>query len=191
MIAAEIGCYLSHIGLWQRIAAGDQPGGIVLEDDFTASETLPAVLDALADDDGDWEIAKLFSRDKDRRILERRPLAGGSDIVIPYKVPNTTLGYAIRKGAAARLAAIALPISRPIDEDHKHFWETGLRVASVMPPPLQFGESSFEDGSIQNARRRTGRLRGGAKLAQAWRTLRYRLRYMVGLHWHRQVKRAR
>jgi glycosyl transferase family 25 len=191
MIAAEIGCYLSHIAVWEQIAQGDHPGGIVLEDDFTASDALPAVLDALADDTGDWEIAKLFSLKKDQRILERRPLVDGSDIVIPYKVPTTTLGYAIRKEAAARLAAIALPISRPIDEDHKHFWETGLRVALVMPPPLQFGESSFEEGSIQSARRRTGRLRGGAKLAQAWRALGYRLRYIVGLHWHRLAKRTR
>ncbi|MBF9060322.1 glycosyl transferase family 25 [Rhodobacterales bacterium HKCCSP123] len=191
MIAAEIGCYLSHIALWRRIAAGDHQGGIVLEDDFTASDALPAVLDALAGDEGDWEIAKLFTLNKDQRLLERRPLVGGSEIVVPYKVPTTTLGYAIRKGAATRLAGAALPVSRPIDEDHKHFWELGLRVASVMPPPLQFSESSFEDGSIQSARRRTSRLRGGAKLAQAWRTFRYRLRYVAGLHWHRLVKRAR
>jgi glycosyl transferase family 25 len=198
MNRAEIGCYLSHVALWERIAAGDAPGGIVLEDDFAARDSLPAVLDALARDSGTWDIVKLFSLDKPQRLLDRRPLvvgaaggdgaAGAAEIVIPYKVPTTTLGYAIRKDTAARLAAGALPVSRPVDEDHKHFWELGLRIASVLPPPLQFGETSFEEGSIQKTRRRS---RGVAGLAQAGRNLRYRLRYVAGLHWHRLVRRAR
>lgn len=190
LIGPEIGCYLSHISVWERIAAGSAPGGIVLEDDFAASDSLPAVIDALKDDDGGWEIVKLFSLHRQQGVVSRRSLVKGIEIVVPYKVPTTTLGYAIRRDAAARLAAGALPISRPIDEDHKHFWELNLQVALVMPPPLQFAETSFDLGSIQSARRRTRGVKGTAAIAQGWRSLRYRVRYLAGLHWHRLVRKV-
>jgi glycosyl transferase family 25 len=191
LIASEIGCYLSHIAVWERIADGSAPGGIVLEDDFAADDTLPLVLDALSADDGDWEIAKLFSLHRQQRVVARRPLAAEAELVIPYKVPTTTLGYAIRRGTAARLAARALPVSRPIDEDHKHFWELDLRVVSVMPPPLRFGDVAAETGSIQSTRRRSRSLRGGRAVTQSWRSMRYRLNYLARLHWNRLLHRRR
>lgn len=191
LIKPEIGCYLSHLCVWERIAGGSASGGIVLEDDFAASDTLPEVLEALSIDEGDWEITKLFSLHQQQNVVARRPLVGGTEIVIPYKVPTTTLGYAIRREAAARLAARALPISRPIDEDHKHFWELALRVVSVMPPPLRFGSASHDDGSIQRSRWRARDRTGVGTIAQAARSLRYRLGYTLGLHWQRLIRRAR
>jgi glycosyl transferase family 25 len=154
LIGPEIGCYLSHISIWQRIAAGDAPGGIILEDDFAAADDLPAVLTALAADPGGWEIAKLFSARVGQTLIDPRPLVPGRQIAVPYKVPNTTLGYAIRKDAAPRLRARALPVSRPIDEDHKHFWELGLRVSMVAPPPLALSADSTDGGSITEPRQR-------------------------------------
>lgn len=190
LIPAEIGCYLSHIAIWKQIAAAEAAGGIVLEDDFSASDDLRAILEALSKDGGGWDIAKLFSLHRRQGVVARRPLIDGSELVIPYKVPTTTLGYAIRKEAAGRLATIALPVSRPIDEDHKHFWEIDLRVASVMPPPLKFSETASEDGTIQSTRRRSNRLRGAAALAQSWRNLQYRVRYSFNLHWQRLLHGA-
>lgn len=191
LIGPEIGCYLSHIALWESIAAGDAPGAVILEDDFAAEDDLAAVLEAVASDKGDWEILKLFSARKGQKMLDTRPLVAGRQIGVPYKVPNTTLGYAIRREAAARLAASALPVSRPIDEDHKHFWEQGLRVALVVPPPLRFGELSAEAGTITAARRGQKPRSLGAALKQGWRTLRYRLSYLLRLHWNRLVRKAR
>lgn len=191
LIGPEIGCYLSHIALWEQIAASDAPGAVILEDDFAAAGDLAAVLAALSADPGGWEIAKLFSARAGQRVLDLRPLSPGRQIGVPYKVPNTTLGYAIRREAAVRLARSALPVSRPIDEDHKHFWELGLRVALVVPPPLAFGALSREAGTITAARRGEPRLTAGAALRQGWRTLRCRLRYLAGLHWNRLVLRLR
>jgi glycosyl transferase, family 25 len=191
MIGPEIGCYLSHVALWDRIAVDDAEGGIILEDDFAAEGDLAAVLAAIAVDDGDWDIAKLFSARVGQKVLDRRPLVPGREIGVPYKVPNTTLGYAIRRGAAARLAACALPMSRPIDEDHKHFWEHGLCIALVTPSPLAFGEQGAETGTITAARRKATQRKAGAALLQARRTLWYRLKYTCKLHWYRLMRGAR
>lgn len=190
MIGAELGCYMSHVALWERIASGSADGAVILEDDFAADDDLAAVLAALSSDNGPWEIAKLFSLKKTQHGLARRSLCDGRQIMVPYKVPTTTLGYVIRRDAAAKLAVRALPVSRPIDEDHKHFWELDLRIALVTPPPLRFGDDTAETGTIQDTRRRSRGLAGWAALAQVWRSLRYRLRYVAGLHWHRLVRRA-
>ncbi len=191
LVGPEIGCYLSHIAIWDRIARDDATGGVILEDDFAAADDLASVLDAIAMDEGNWDIAKLFSARVGQKVFDRRPLVEGREIAIPYKVPNTTLGYAIRRDAAARLATSVLPISRQIDEDHKHFWESDLRVAMVVPPPLSFGEQCAETGTITAARPRASRVPTNALFSQAWRTLRYRLNYLVNLHWHRLVDGGR
>lgn len=191
MVKPEIGCYLSHIALWEKIAAGDAPGGFILEDDFAATDDLAEALAAIASDDADWDIAKLFSARVKQKIFAPRPLIAGHKIGAPYKVPNTMLGYAIRRSAAAYLAASALPMSRPVDEDHKHFWESKIRVVMVTPPVLAFGEQSAETGTITAARHRTQNRNVRTLLFQGWRSLRFRLNYIIKLHWNRMIGRVR
>lgn len=191
LIGPEIGCYLSHVALWEQIASGDAAGGIILEDDFAAADDLAAVLAAVARDRGDWEIAKLYTARKGQKLLDPRPLVPGRQIAVPYKVPNTTLGYAIRREAAARLLACALPVSRPIDEDHKHFWDLNLRVALVAPPPLRLSAESTDGGSITATRKRAKARHAGGAIRQALHGLRYRLSYLMHLHWNRLVRRMR
>ena len=191
MIGPEIGCYLSHIALWKQIAAGDAEGGVILEDDFTASDDFAAVLAALAADQGTWDITKVFSARVGQKVLNNRSLSPGREIAVPYKVPNTTLGYVIRRETAARLVECVLPISRPIDEDHKHFWEWDLRIALVTPPPLAFSVLSTETGTITAARRTKISRSFGEKLRHARRSLSFRIRYLAQLHWHRFVLKSR
>lgn len=191
MIKPEIGCYMSHIELWKIIAQSDAQGGVILEDDFSCASDLQAVLDALTTDGGTWDITKLFSARKQQKIFGLRSLCHGRGLGLPYKVPNTMLGYVIRRNAAKRLANNSLPFSRPVDEDHKHFWEQNLRVKMVSPPPLQFSDLSTETGTITAARRVQTATSFTQKLEQLRRTVRFRTNYLVKLHWHRLVKRVR
>ena len=43
----EIGCYLSHHALWQRIVDEKLDGAVILEDDFEADESFGKVVDAI------------------------------------------------------------------------------------------------------------------------------------------------
>ena len=181
LLGGELGCYLSHIGVWRELLAGDAPGAVVLEDDFTCARPLRPVLEALARDGGGWDMVKLYTRRPGARMLRRRPLCEGAELALPYQIPNTTLGYVIRREAAARLLARALPISRPVDEDHKRFWEHGLAIWQVLPPPLQPGPEATGAGSIAESRRQAR----AAPLRQGLRNLRYRAGYLAALHWHR------
>lgn len=179
LVPGELGCYLSHIAAWRRIAEGTAPGGIILEDDFAASSDLAEVLHALCvTPSPEWDIAKLFCIDDAPQMISAAPLAGRYQLCKPYRVPSTTLGYAITRASAAALLARSVPFFRPIDEDHKFFWEHGQRIALVHPNVLTVGTQDAATGTIGSERR--GRSKGAA-----WRKLRYQLGYQLRLRLHR------
>ena len=130
-VPGELGCDLSHIVAWWRIVASDAPCGIVLEDDFGASHDLAAVLRALsATDVTDWNIAKLFCSDAAPDLTKSIPLTGGYMLTQPYRVPSTTLGYAITRDSAAALLAHS---SSRLTKTTISFWNTtsALRLCSL------------------------------------------------------------
>lgn len=190
LIRSEIGCYLSHIAVWRRIAEGAAGGGFVFEDDFRAAEDLGEIMTLLSEDRRGWDMIKLFTLDPRPKCVARRDLGSGHEIVVPFRVPSCTLGYGLTREAARRLADRAVPFFRPVDEDHKFFWETGLQVALVLPAPLTVGDQRAVTGTIGTERRIVGRAsarraKGVSRLMQAKRGLLYRIRYTALLHCHR------
>lgn len=183
LVPAEIGCYLSHVAAWERIAGGAQDGGFIFEDDFDATDNLAAVMEALSRDrTGDWDMVKLFTLEPQVELGGARDLVPGVRIGIPYRVPTCLIGYGLTREAAARLSASARPFFRPVDEDQKFVWETGLRVALVLPAPVLLGDQQTVTGTVGSARRK-GR-RGGP--GQLLRKLAYGARYRIALARHRR-----
>ena len=184
LVASEIGCYLSHIAAWKRIANGDAAGGFVFEDDFLADNTLAATLADLTVPQNDWDMVKLFSFDQSPKVILETTL-GAKRLVIPYRVPTCLIGYGMTKQAAQKLLTQVPPFFRPVDEDQKFFWETGLRIALILPSPIVVGDQQTVTGTI-GAQRRKLKPKG---LSVLWRALRYRLNYTLKLHWHRRGAR--
>jgi glycosyl transferase family 25 len=135
----EIGCYLSHHALWKRIVDQDLDGAVILEDDFDADDRLKKVVEEIGATHLSGALVKLFAR-KPVTGVTIASLRGKRRLVAPYRVPGLTLGYALDRTAAAMLLANALPFSRPLDMDIKHWWEFALAVLVVEPPPLRIGE---------------------------------------------------
>lgn len=187
LVPAEIGCYLSHIAAWERIAMGDAEGGFIFEDDFAADETLSEILERLSADHADWDMVKLFSFDAAPRVMNRRGLGadGRFELVEPYRVPTCLIGYGLTRDAARHLAARAIPFFRPVDEDQKFVWETGLTVKLVLPAPVRVGDQQAVTGTIGASRRAAARGAGG-RLRQTLRGLSYQARYAWRLWRHRR-----
>lgn len=188
LVRPEIGCYLSHIAAWRAIAEGETPGGFIFEDDFAADDTLAEKLALLSEPQDMWDMVKLFSFDPAPRLVAEAPL-GPHRIGIPYRVPTCLIGYGVTKAAAARLADRAIPFFRPVDEDQKFVWETGLRVALVLPPPVVVGDQEAATGTIGSVRRATRS--GRSSLGQGLHNLRYQARYAWRLWRHRQASGRR
>jgi glycosyl transferase family 25 len=180
LVASEIGCYLSHIAAWTRIAEGDAAGGFIFEDDFLADDTLGETLADLSIEQSDWDMVKLFSFDQGPKVISDTTL-GSKRLVIPYRVPTCLIGYGMTKQAAQKLLSQVPPFFRPVDEDQKFFWETGLKVALVLPSPIVVGDQQTVTGTI-GAERREFKPKG---LAVLWRALRYRMNYRTKLFWYR------
>ncbi|WP_264586184.1 glycosyltransferase family 25 protein [Rhodoblastus acidophilus] len=135
----EIGCYLSHHALWRRIVDNDLEGAVILEDDFETDCVLGKVVEEIGATPPSGALVKLFSR---KPVLGTTVahMTGDRRLVSPKRVPGLTLGYALDRTAAEMLLVNALPFSRPLDMDIKHWWEFGLPVLVVDPPPLRIGE---------------------------------------------------
>ena len=191
LVRSEIACYLSHIEFWRRIADGPSEGGFVFEDDFRASDDLGEIMALLSKDRRDWDMIKLFTFEPDPTCVSRRALGSAHEIVTPYRIPSCAVGYGLTREAARRLADRSVPFFRPIDEDLKFFWETGLRVALVLPAPVTVGDQQTVTGTIGAERRAAGRTKGASWLARMYRSLLYQLRYTASLHYHRMCVRGR
>lgn len=183
----EMGCWLSHYELWQRISAGGEGGAFLLEDDFQADEGLPRVMVAISGSGLKNCMVKLFARHAVKGE-DVGALPGGYRLVMPRHVPGQTVGYAVDSVAAARLAANAMPMARPVDMDIKHWWEFDVPVLAVQPSPLRV-DMERTGSSIEAARvekKPEGQVGG---LQRMWRNLRYQIAYNVGVIQHRERER--
>ena len=190
LVRAEIGCYLSHIEAWRKIADSGEPGGFVFEDDFAFDGDPVPVMDALSHDDGEWNMVKLFSIKTRPRVLAQRPLTQTHRLTIPYAVPNGLVGYGLRREAAARLVEQSIPFFRPVDEDHKFFWEKGLRIALVQPMPVVMGDDRSATGTVGDHRSAGRRKTHSGALHQAITNMAYQLSYRGQLWYHRRAGRS-
>lgn len=188
MAPEEIGCYLSHIRAWQRIGELGLTGAFVLEDDFVAATKLPDVLRSIPALPENWDIIKLHCGSAVHG-WKLQPLVPGHDLFELAKVPIRTLGYAVTGRAAALLVEKSVPFARPIDIDHKHWWEAGLKIKGVYPPVLEVDPRYLSTSTIGQARRRwREQATFVERVARGLRHVRDETRYQIGLRRHRLMR---
>lgn len=189
LIKPEIGCYMSHLQAWQQIADSGEKGGFVFEDDFTPLTPMAPIMEKLSLPDPaapQWDIVKLFSLREHPKTISTTQLIGTHQLVIPYQVPTCLLGYGITREAAKRLIEASVPFFRPVDEDHKFFWEKDLHIALVTPSPLRIGDQQAQTGTIGGERKNSDRNTPFTRIARSFRSLFYQLDYKLRLHFHRK-----
>ena len=185
----EIGCYLSHLKAWKKIANSSDNGGFIFEDDFniiTSTNNHPhlkSILELISNDAKDWDMVKLFSYHPKNNFIDMQELGGGYSIVTPYKIPQCALGYALRRDSAQKLINHYQTFFRPVDEDLKFFWEHGLDIKLITPCPLEIGCQESATGTITESRVKRNSFRNRAH--QILHNIIYRLRYILPLYWHR------
>lgn len=136
----EVGCYLGHVQALRSFLASPAHFCLLLEDDACFEDGfLPALAAALerrrveADPLCRWDVLKLCNRR--RRWMPLAPLAAGHCLVeYGPSVPSTTTAAVWTREGATRFLAAFSGVSRPVDCDLQHPWESGLRILSVHPP---------------------------------------------------------
>ena len=162
LLDGEIGCYASHLQVWQRLVDSHAPAALVLEDDVLLQPALVPVLRALAARPAGWHMVKLIGRDVERP-WQPRPLTEGVALIRYRRVPSLTSAYVLSREGAARLLAARRPFFRPVDIDLRHWWECGLSVAGAYPYPVRHAPAGAVS-SIGQRERPGGALRRLHKL---------------------------
>lgn len=133
----QIGCYYSHRKVWQLIAVGDAPFGIIMEDDFHLTGDLKKAIEAIQSLTTEWDLIKLAAyQSRERKIAYSKPVNDNFNLVVHSKAMSGGAATALTKEAAKRLLAATDKFGRPCDTDIQHMWETGVDVLSLMPYPV-------------------------------------------------------
>lgn len=173
--AGELGCYLSHRGVWQQMIDQQIDVAIVLEDDIEVDPRLPHAIGQIAAFTG-WDHIKL-SDDRDTPPYQRKLLSDGFELVNFKRVPNCATGYAISLSGARKMLS-RQQFFRPVDLDLQFGAELDLQLFSLLPYTI-WPSTKFD--SVIN------QISGGSRKGDttALRNLKYRLQ-VVWQRWRYQ-----
>ena len=170
LTAAEVGCYLSHLKALERIAAQAWPWAVVLEDDvvlpanFVERLTVVCQEAARADD-----LIKLNGRLPRRLVLQA--LSNGDCLVRYRRPPINANAHLWSQAGARKMLAHSRRVRRPIDVEIKHWWEMGLRIATLAPELVTLDPTLCQASTIGTRNIRT--------LAGWYRKLSYSVAYSL------------
>lgn len=143
---AEIGCYLSHVGVMVEFLASDAEFALVLEDDITFQpDFIQAIAAALARS-GEWDILRLSTVNSARAIAYGR-LSDGRKIGVALTREKGAGAYIVNRKAARWITGL-VPMRLAYDIAFDLEYLAGLRAAFICPPPC--AQITGEVTQIQN-----------------------------------------
>jgi len=174
MTRAEIGCALSHLGIYRKMVEQDIPHALILEDDADLSPDLKLVLDQLEHRyTAEQEIVVLLNHVPNYLKRSRTDLMEGRKLAKTYGLCWSSHGYFITRQAAQRMLEKLHPVW--IVTDHwMRFQELGIVPIRALVPYCVGLREAAEVSSIGTRGDKQGGFTGH------WQ--RYRERY-----WHRGV----
>lgn len=141
MMPTEIGCFLSHYRLYERMQREQIPVALIMEDDLEIRPEFPQILaNLLSDPAPPWLVVRFESQRgrvreprtrKDRGTIVRQLGAGE---LVRLNIHVLGLGaYLIRLEGARRMLRYGQRIFMPIDQTMDRFWESGIEPYVVRP----------------------------------------------------------
>jgi glycosyl transferase family 25 len=127
MSNGELGCYLSHVNVWQSVLTSTTPWALVLEDDVTIDARLPNLLANVGSLPEDWEVL-ILKRASAKKPFRCRRFLPGIDVLRHWHIGYYASGYLIHQRALARLKPYLLPVRWPIDHWDRWWAMHGLVV---------------------------------------------------------------
>ncbi|RPI72041.1 MAG: glycosyltransferase family 25 protein [Geobacteraceae bacterium] len=148
---SEIGCYLSHLAIWQHIVENNIDSATILEDDITISDDFPTILDGIVHIPFKWDLIRLSGLDP-TPSLKLCQISPGYTLAVPLGKANGAQGYSISRHGAIKLIQYSQPIPGTVDTSTLDcYFEVGLLAMDVRPYPIH--ENRFFASSIAEDRR--------------------------------------
>jgi glycosyl transferase family 25 len=184
MTPGEVGCLLSHRGIYERMICDNLTYALILEDDVMFEADFPDVLRAVLQSPVKWDMIRFLGCEKIYKLGQRKiiPL---TDHYWLARIPGTHGGahaYLLTLKAALVLMAHSERSWLPIDTLHGRCWETGLESLVVHPAPLMPDEAA--GSTIEDARfDKTRHLKGRDALLYPLRRFKFKLAEGISKRW--------
>lgn len=140
----EIGCYLSHLQIYQRMVDQGIETALILEDDISCADDLKAVLqEVMQAPTRGWQVIRLQST---KRSVAQPSTARATGEAVADVGPRTIFrirtsvlggcGYLIRRTAAEAMLKRSERIEMPVDQILDRYWENGIIPYVIRPMPV-------------------------------------------------------
>jgi glycosyl transferase family 25 len=137
MSDGEIGCFASHLRVFQIIVDRCLPRACVMEDDISIGPGAVGWLDSHAPLPGDCDILKIEGIIRPKTTVLPISEYAGQKIVFSWQVSYGTAAYIITLDGARRALRRLAKMGSPIDHALFRYWENGLHVYEVHPFPVR------------------------------------------------------
>lgn len=152
LLGGEIGCFLSHKHVMEKIIADDLPYAVVLEDDAVVLYSLPPVLNSLVSMNKVPDFVRFLGSKKvnNSKHTKIAKLTDEIDLTVLRTTPGGAHGYFITKEGALKLLKHMDKIFIPIDTLMGYSWQTGVDNLATIPSPILHGKP--DDSMIGHGR---------------------------------------
>jgi glycosyl transferase family 25 len=137
MSDGEIGCFASHLRVFQIIVDRGLPRACVMEDDIGIGPGAAAWLTSHAPLPAGCDILKIEGIIRPKTTVLPILEYAGQKIVFSWQVSYGTAAYIIRLDGARRALRRLAKMGSPIDHALFRYWENGLHVYEVHPFPIR------------------------------------------------------
>ncbi|MGB0919685.1 MAG: glycosyltransferase family 25 protein [Alphaproteobacteria bacterium] len=155
----ELGCFLSHRGIYEKMVRDDIPMAFIVEDDVILQDTTFALLADLQRVKTSFDIVRFLGTPKHhtarQKILEELPTKPYT-LNRLYGMPGGAYAYVITQGGARKMLSAMDRTAFPIDTLMGREWVHGARGLIVMPSPAYadmktasyIGEARFDKDEL-------------------------------------------
>lgn len=126
----EIGCYASHLALWEKCVELDEPI-MIMEDDFYLTEGFRSAVFIVADEIDQYGYIRLQSEGSGKSRLVKS--IGDYKLLYYTKMPHSLMCYAITPSVAKQFIRKAKVLDAPVDVMIKKIWEHKQRLYGLSP----------------------------------------------------------
>jgi glycosyl transferase, family 25 len=168
--SGEIGCYLSHRNLWQKMVHENIQRLLVLEDDIAFLPNFPETLEHAIEHAADGSYVQFQVRDlsfPEYGVIDQLQ----PTLIRPRLAPLRTSAQLVTLGAARRLLQFSEQFDRPVDAAIQMTWEHGAEVLVAVPQSVIEVSSSIGGSTIAAQKKRRPLLE---TIRREWNRARYR-----------------
>jgi glycosyl transferase family 25 len=160
----EVGCYLSHVSVWQTLLESTHEFALVLEDDVVLKDELVDLCNDFSRLPFEVDLIRISSLKKAKGI-DAWPLESHR-LLIADMHPSGSQGYWLsRQGAVKLLAGMSAP-SQELDKALDRCWQSRMQAFLLDPPAVYEEPTSTSLISKRSSRQRPGWV---ARRLEGWR----------------------